>query len=86
MPQINGEWIDHEEIEVRVAEGWKRILEKMGGASDALEKLVGEVANVRKSVDLVNNEFDALGPLLDALAEDEGTDEYGTDDVEDMEG
>lgn len=85
MPQINGEWVDHEEIEIRIVEGWKRVLEKIGNAGDELEKLVDRTTELRKAIDLVGNEFDALGPLLDALAE-EGEDEYGRGDVEDMEG
>ena len=85
MPEIDGEWVDHEDLEVRVTEAWIRVLKKMRDAGDALEGLIDAAGKTTAAVNLVQNEFDAMGPLLDALQEDE-SDEYGRGDVEDMEG
>ncbi len=87
MPELNGEWIDHGEIEIRIAEGWKRVLVKINGTADALDSLSDVADELRKSISLVGDEFESLRPLLDALSEeDDEPDEYGRDDVEDMEG
>lgn len=71
MPQFNGEWIDREDLEIRVVEGWKRVMEKINGTADELERLIDASVELRKAIDRVGNEFDALGPLLDALGEDD---------------
>ena len=86
MPQINGEWVDHEDLERKVLEVWSNVADKMRDVGAALGALGDKAAAVIKVVDQVSNEFDALGPLLDALAEDDDGDEDGRDDVEDMEG
>lgn len=83
MPQINGEWVDHEDLERKVLEVWSNVAGKMREVGVALGALGDKAGEFIKVVDQVSNEFDALGPLLDALAQD---DEDEGDDVEDMEG
>ena len=74
MPELNGEWIDQEELEKKILEAWGEASKQFGGIGDALEKLGEAVRAVTDSVDRMSNALDALGPLWDALLDDEEDD------------
>lgn len=67
-----------DELHERMLEQWGRVADKMTEFGEVLDKLGDAVQAAIKAMELIGNEFDALGPILAELEEDEDeSDERG---------
>lgn len=68
----NPHYMTRDELHAKAIEQWGRVADKLTAFGEALGKLGDAVREVTKAVDMVGNEFDALGPVLDELEDESG--------------
>lgn len=70
-------FLTRDELHARALEQWGRVADKMRAMGKSLETLGDAVRETTKAMDMVGNEFDALGPILDELEEDDEEEDGG---------